>query len=198
MHGYTRALRDDLHGKPVRITNVAPGLVETNFSNVRYKGDEEKAAAVYANVALGGPLHAEDVADCIMFALTRPPHVNIDEIVVLALAQVSGANVVARALAALVPVTAQAVPGLPERRDLVVDRLRRAPRSACAAATNSSWSIPSRTREAQRSSSSSSRSRCAPTSSCTPKWINASRSGRRRANLLHRRVPGLDIDVGRR
>ena len=94
VHGYTRALRDDLHGKPVRVTNVAPGLVETNFSNVRYKGDEEKAAAVYANVALGGPLHAEDVADCIMFALTRPAHVNIDEIVVLALAQASGANVV--------------------------------------------------------------------------------------------------------
>ena len=97
VHGYTRALRDDLHGKPVRITNVAPGLVETNFSNVRYKGDTEKAAAVYADVALGGPLHAEDVADCIMFALTRPPHVNIDEIVVLALAQVSGANVVREA-----------------------------------------------------------------------------------------------------
>ena len=94
VHGYTRALRDDLQGKPVRITNVAPGLVETNFSKVRYKGDEEKAAAVYSNVALGGPLHAEDVADCIMFALTRPPHVNIDEIVVLALAQVSGSNVV--------------------------------------------------------------------------------------------------------
>ena len=93
VHGYTRALRDDLQGKPVRITNVAPGLVDTNFSRVRFKGDEEKAAAVYSNVALGGPLHAEDVADCIMFALTRPPHVNVDEIVVLALAQVSGANV---------------------------------------------------------------------------------------------------------
>jgi 3-hydroxy acid dehydrogenase / malonic semialdehyde reductase len=94
VHGYTRALRDDLQGKPVRVTNVAPGMVETNFSTVRFKGDEEKAASVYSNVALGGPLHAEDVADCIMFALTRPPHVNIDEIVVLALAQVSGANVV--------------------------------------------------------------------------------------------------------
>ena len=43
VHGYTRALRDDLHGKPVRITNVAPGLVETEFSKVRFKGDEEKA-----------------------------------------------------------------------------------------------------------------------------------------------------------
>jgi len=93
VHGYTRAIRDDLHGKPVRITNVAPGLVETNFSRVRFKGDEEKAAAVYANVALGGALTAEDVADCILFALTRPPHVNVDEIVVLALAQSSGANI---------------------------------------------------------------------------------------------------------
>jgi NADP-dependent 3-hydroxy acid dehydrogenase YdfG len=93
VHGYTRALRDDLQGKPVRVTNVAPGLVETNFSKVRFKGDEDKASAVYSDVALGGPMHAEDVADCIMFALTRPPHVNVDEIVVMALAQISGANI---------------------------------------------------------------------------------------------------------
>jgi 3-hydroxy acid dehydrogenase/malonic semialdehyde reductase len=93
VHGYTRALRDDLQGKPVRITNVAPGLVETDFSLVRFKGDEEKASAVYSNVALGGPLHAEDVADCILFALTRPANVNVDEIVLTALAQVSGANI---------------------------------------------------------------------------------------------------------
>ena len=93
VHGYTRALRDDLQGKPVRVTNVASGLVETNFSNVRFKGDDAKADAVYSNVAMGGPLRAEDVADCIMFALTRPPNVNIDEIVVMALAQISGANI---------------------------------------------------------------------------------------------------------
>jgi 3-hydroxy acid dehydrogenase / malonic semialdehyde reductase len=93
VHGYTRALRDDLQGKPVRVTNVAPGLVETNFSNVRFKGDEEKAGAVYSNVALGGPMRPEDIADCIMFALTRPPNVNVDEIVVMALAQISGSNV---------------------------------------------------------------------------------------------------------
>jgi NADP-dependent 3-hydroxy acid dehydrogenase YdfG len=93
VHGYTRALRDDLQGKPVRVTNVAPGLVETDFSLVRFKGDRERADAVYSNVALGGPLHAEDVADCIMFALTRPPHVNIDEIVLMALAQTSGGNI---------------------------------------------------------------------------------------------------------
>jgi NADP-dependent 3-hydroxy acid dehydrogenase YdfG len=94
VHGYTRALRDDLLGKPVRVTNVAPGMVETNFSNVRFKGDEEKASAVYSNVAMGGPLRAEDVADCIMFALTRPPNVNVDEIVVMALGQSSGATIV--------------------------------------------------------------------------------------------------------
>ena len=97
VHGYTRALRDDLQGKPVRITNVAPGLVETDFSRVRFHGDEEKARAVYANVAMGGPLHAEDVADAIMFALTRPPHVNIDEIVLTALAQTSGGNILREA-----------------------------------------------------------------------------------------------------
>jgi 3-hydroxy acid dehydrogenase / malonic semialdehyde reductase len=93
VHGFTRALRDDLQGKPVRVTNIAPGLVETDFSRVRFGGDEAKAGAVYANVAMGGPLRPEDVADCIVFALTRPPNVNIDEIVLMALAQTSGANI---------------------------------------------------------------------------------------------------------
>jgi 3-hydroxy acid dehydrogenase / malonic semialdehyde reductase len=94
VHGYTRALRDDLHGRPIRVTNVAPGLVgDTEFSNVRFRGDDEKAAGVYRDVALGGALGPEDVADCIMFAVTRPPHVNIDEIVLMALAQVSGGNI---------------------------------------------------------------------------------------------------------
>ncbi len=93
VHGYTRALREDLFGKPVRVTNIAGGLVETDFSNVRFKGDEEKASAVYANVGLGGPLQAEDIAECILFALTRPPHVSIDEMLVLARAQTTGANI---------------------------------------------------------------------------------------------------------
>jgi NADP-dependent 3-hydroxy acid dehydrogenase YdfG len=94
VHGYTRALRDDLHGRPIRITNVAPGLVgETEFSNVRFHGDDEKAAGVYRDVALGGALGPEDVADCIMFALTRRANVNIDEIVLMALAQTSGGNI---------------------------------------------------------------------------------------------------------
>ena len=92
VHGYTRALRDDLQGKPVRITNIAAGMVETNFSAVRFR-DEETGKAVYSNVAMGGPITAEDVADCVLFALTRPANVNIDEITVMALAQVSGGNI---------------------------------------------------------------------------------------------------------
>jgi NADP-dependent 3-hydroxy acid dehydrogenase YdfG len=92
VHGYTRALRDDLQGKPVRITNIAAGMVETNFSAVRFR-DEEAGKAVYSNVAMGGPNTAEDVSDCVLFALTRPPNVNIDEITVMALAQVSGGNI---------------------------------------------------------------------------------------------------------
>ena len=93
VHGFARALREDLLGRPIRITNVAPGLVETAFSRVRFRGDEQKARAVYENVALGGPVRPEDVADCVVFALTRPPNVNVDEIVVTALAQSSGARI---------------------------------------------------------------------------------------------------------
>jgi 3-hydroxy acid dehydrogenase / malonic semialdehyde reductase len=93
VHGFTHALREDLLGRPIRITNVAPGLVETDFSRVRFRGDEAKAGAVYENVALGGPVRPEDVADCIVFALTRPANVNVDEIVVTALAQSSGARI---------------------------------------------------------------------------------------------------------
>jgi NADP-dependent 3-hydroxy acid dehydrogenase YdfG len=94
VHGYTRAIRDDLQGRPIRITNVAPGLVDTEgFSKTRFRGDESKARAVYADVAVGGALQTEDVVECIMFALTRPLRVNIDEIVVMALAQTSGGNI---------------------------------------------------------------------------------------------------------
>jgi 3-hydroxy acid dehydrogenase/malonic semialdehyde reductase len=93
VHGFTRALREDLLGRPIRLTNVAPGLVETNFSRVRFRGDEQQASAVYEGVAMGGPMRPEDVADCVVFALTRPPHVNVDEIVVMALAQTSGARI---------------------------------------------------------------------------------------------------------
>jgi NADP-dependent 3-hydroxy acid dehydrogenase YdfG len=94
VHAFTRALREDLLGRPIRLTTIAPGLVETDFSKVRFRGDEAKAGAVYENVAVGGPIHAEDVAGCVLFAVTRPPHVNVDEIVVTALAQSSGARIV--------------------------------------------------------------------------------------------------------
>ena len=90
VRGFTYALREDLLGRPVRITTVDAGLVETEFSVVRFKGDAEKAKAVYKGVE---PLTADDVADCVMFALTRPPHVNIDELVVKATAQSSGGRI---------------------------------------------------------------------------------------------------------
>jgi NADP-dependent 3-hydroxy acid dehydrogenase YdfG len=84
VRGFTYALREDLLGRPIHLTTVDPGLVETNFSRVRFRGDQEKASAVYANVE---PLRPEDVAECVLFAVTRPPHVNVDELVVKALAQ---------------------------------------------------------------------------------------------------------------
>jgi len=88
--GFTYALREDLLGRPIRLTTVDPGLVETDFSLVRFKGDEEKAAAVYRGVEAMQP---EDIAECILFALTRPWHVNVDEIVVKARAQSSGGRI---------------------------------------------------------------------------------------------------------
>jgi NADP-dependent 3-hydroxy acid dehydrogenase YdfG len=88
----TRTLRLELNGKPVRVTDVAPGLVETEFSLVRFAGDADRASAVYRGLTA---LSADDIADCIVWAATRPPHVNIDEIVVKPVAQAS-ATVVAR------------------------------------------------------------------------------------------------------
>jgi NADP-dependent 3-hydroxy acid dehydrogenase YdfG len=88
--GFTYALREDLLGRPIRVTTVDPGLVETNFSLVRFKGDEEKAAAVYRGIEAMQP---EDIADCILFALTRPWHVNVDELVVKARNQSSGGRI---------------------------------------------------------------------------------------------------------
>ena len=90
VRGFTYALREDLLGRPIRITTVDPGLVETSFSRVRFRGDEERARAVYEGVEA---MTAEEIADCILFALTRPPHVNIDELVVKALAQSSGGRI---------------------------------------------------------------------------------------------------------
>ena len=90
VRGFTYALREDLLGRPIRVTTVDPGLVETDFSRVRFRGDEAQASAVYEGVDAMQP---EDIAECIVFALTRPPHVNVDELVVMALAQSSGARI---------------------------------------------------------------------------------------------------------
>jgi NADP-dependent 3-hydroxy acid dehydrogenase YdfG len=73
-----RTLRGELLGQPVRLTEVLPGLVETEFSLVRFEGDEDRAAGVYRGMT---PLTADDVADVIAYAATRPSHVNLDQIV---------------------------------------------------------------------------------------------------------------------
>ena len=86
----TKTLRDELNGQPVRITDVAPGLVETEFSVVRFFGDEARAKKPYEGMT---PLAAEDVADAVLWAATRPWHVNIDEIVIKPLAQASATKV---------------------------------------------------------------------------------------------------------
>lgn len=81
-----RTLRGELLGRPVRLTEIAPGMVETEFSLVRFDGDREKAAQVYEGLT---PLTATDVAEVIGFAATRPPHVNLDLIVLKPRAQAS-------------------------------------------------------------------------------------------------------------
>ncbi len=73
-----RTLRGEHLGEPVRFTEIVPGLTETEFSEVRFGGDKERAAKVYQGLT---PLSADDVADTIAFATTRPSHVNLDQIV---------------------------------------------------------------------------------------------------------------------
>ena len=90
VRGFTRALREDLLGRDIRVTTVDAGLVETEFSIVRFRGDSEKAKSVYEGTR---PLVADDVADCILFALTRPVHVVVDELVLMTIDQSSGARV---------------------------------------------------------------------------------------------------------
>jgi NADP-dependent 3-hydroxy acid dehydrogenase YdfG len=85
-------LRQELLGQPVRVTEIDPGMVETEFSTVRFGGDTERAAKVYEGVT---PLRADDVAECVAFAVTRPAHVNIDSMIVLARDQ-AGARTVHR------------------------------------------------------------------------------------------------------
>ena len=79
-----RTLRLELNGEPIRVTEIAPGMVETPFSLVRFGGDAERAAAVYRGVT---PLTAGDVAEVVAFAVTRPPHVDLDQVVMRPVAQ---------------------------------------------------------------------------------------------------------------
>lgn len=84
-----RTLRSELFGKPVRLTEVAPGMVKTDFSLRRFDGDEERADKVYEGVT---PLVAEDIAEVIGFVAARPSHVDLDLIVVRPRDQVTGAS----------------------------------------------------------------------------------------------------------
>lgn len=82
----TQALRLELNGRPIRVTEIVPGMVRTDeFSLVRFEGDAERAAQVYDGVE--APLVADDIADAIAWAVTRPPHVNVDRLVIQPVAQ---------------------------------------------------------------------------------------------------------------
>lgn len=88
--GLTRAMRIDLVEHGIRVTSVNPGAAETEFSMVRFKGDQEKARHVYDGFT---PLYAEDIAEAILFAVTRPSHVNIDDMTIMASAQASATRI---------------------------------------------------------------------------------------------------------
>ncbi len=84
----TKGTRIDLVKHGIKVTSVSPGAVDTEFSNVRFKGDKEKADAVYKGYT---PLFADDVAEAVLFAVTRPPHVNINDLLIMSAAQASAA-----------------------------------------------------------------------------------------------------------
>jgi serine 3-dehydrogenase len=82
----SEGLKQDLLGTPVRVTSVDPGMVETDFSNIRFRGDSERAKKVYQGLT---PLTPDDVADVIFFCATRSPHVNINEVIMMPTDQAS-------------------------------------------------------------------------------------------------------------
>ena len=87
----TDGLRIDVANTAIRVTNLKPGLVETNFSNVRFKGDEERAAKLYTGIK---PLTGDDIADVAVYAANAPEHVQIAEVLILATHQASGSVIV--------------------------------------------------------------------------------------------------------
>lgn len=86
----SRAMRTDMLKHHIKVTNIAPGMVETEFSLVRYKGDEETAKKVYQGIT---PLTNEDIADTILFAITRPAHICLNDIVIMPTAQANSRDV---------------------------------------------------------------------------------------------------------
>ena len=89
----TKAMRIDFLEHNVKVTSICPGLVETEFSLVRFKGDKEKADAVYQGYE---PLKPEDIADAVWFAASRPPHVNINDLLIMPTAQANTSHLVKR------------------------------------------------------------------------------------------------------
>jgi len=87
----TDGLRIDVANTAIRVTNLKPGLVETNFSNIRFKGDEERAAKLYTGIK---PLTGDDIADVAVYAANAPEHVQIAEVLILATHQASGSVIV--------------------------------------------------------------------------------------------------------
>ncbi len=86
----SRSMRIDLLKHNIRVTNIAPGMVDTEFSTVRFKGDTKRAGNVYHGFT---PLYAEDIAETILFVLTRPPHVNINDLLIMPTAQATATMV---------------------------------------------------------------------------------------------------------
>ncbi len=86
----SKAMRIDLLEYNIKVTNLAPGMVDTEFSTIRFKGDKEKADKVYEGLI---PLHASDIADCILFVLNRPENVCINDILIMPTAQATATRV---------------------------------------------------------------------------------------------------------
>lgn len=93
VQNFSRALRADLLGKHVRVSNIEPGMAQTNFSNVRFKGDAERADKVYAGTK---PMTAEDIADIIYWVTSVPSHVNVNTLEVMPVCQAWSALTVNR------------------------------------------------------------------------------------------------------
>jgi len=91
VEGLTQAMRIDLVDYGIKVTAVNPGAAETEFSLVRFKGDQEQADKVYEGFI---PLYAEDIAEAVLFAVSRPPHVNIDDLIIMPAAQARSRKII--------------------------------------------------------------------------------------------------------